>query len=361
MSNSSEKNERKVSKKSVVLIAITILFVLGMLAFRISANFSNPDLSAAETPVNVRVTQAEYLSIYATSPVSGRVQPVDEVLIMPLASGEVTRVYVSMGDHVKKGASLFEIDKTQISTTLTQTREAYKSAETAYNRMSTLYGEGAVALQVYENAQMQYIAARESYNAASNAYSNCTVTSPIDGYVTSLSVTVGSLAAPGAPAATIADVSELKINTSVSEYLAPRIKAGDPVRIRIATLDSREYHGVITAVSPAPAAGSLTYPVTISVEDESGEVMAGMFAEIIIISDEKDSVLCVPSDSVIIKSGRSIVVVIGGENMPEFREVKTGIDNGEFVEITSGLSLGETVAVSGQQYAKEGHAVNIIE
>jgi RND family efflux transporter MFP subunit len=227
--------------------------------------------------------------------------------------------------------------------------------------MSALYSEGAVSLTAFEQAQTQFVAARESLNAASNAYSNCTVTSPIDGYVTSISVTVGSLAAPGAPAATIADVSELKINTTVSEYLAPRIKTGDPVEIRIATLGNRLFEGTITAISPAPAAGSLTYPVTVSVEDEGGEVMAGMFAEIIIISDEKDMVVCVPSDTVIIKSGISIVVVLDGENIVEFREVTSGIDNGEFVEITSGLSPGETVVISGQQYAKDGHAVNIID
>jgi len=356
-----EVKAKKVSKKSVIIIFLAIVLILGMLAFRIASNFSTPELSKEEAPVNVKATQAELLSIYATSPVSGRVQPIDEVMIMPLASGKVTAVYISMGDKVAKGTTLFEIDKAQMSTTLNQAREMFNAAETAYNRMSTLYSEGAVSLSVFEQAQSQYISARESYNAASNAFSNCTVKSPIDGYITSLSVTVGSLASPGAPAATVADVSVLKINTSVSEYLAPRLKAGDIVEIRIATLGNRSYKGTITAISPAPATGSLTYPVTVSVDDESGEVMAGMFAEIIIISDEKDRVVCVPSDAVIIKTGRSIVVVLDSAGVAEFREVKTGIDNGEFVEITSGLAAGETIAVSGQQYAKEGYAVNIVD
>ena len=360
-SNETTVTKKKGVKKGAIFVILAVIFILGLLGYRIWANFNTAEITDEEKPVNVSVAQAELISIFATSPVSGRVQPIEEVLIMPLASGEVTRVYVSMGDRVRKGAVLFDIDKTQIATTLTQAREAYNNAETSYNRMSTLYAEGAISLSVYEQTQLQYVAAREAYNAASNAYNNCTVTSPINGYITSLSVTVGSLAAPGAPAATIADVSELKINTTVSEYLAPRLKAGDSVEIRIATLGNKIYAGTITAVSPAPATGSLTYPITVSVEDESGEVMAGMFAEVQIVSDEKDEVLCVPSDAVIIKAGRSIVVVLDKDNIAEFREVTTGIDNGEFVEITSGLSPGETVAVSGQQYAKEGHAVNIIE
>jgi RND family efflux transporter MFP subunit len=287
---------------------------------------------------------------------------------MPLTSGEVTRVYVSMGDKVNKGAQLFEIDRSQIaalSNALNTARESLNSAQTAYERMEALYGEGAVSLQAYEQAQTNYIMAREQYSSArsshSNAHNNSTVTSPISGYVTSLSVSVGSLASPAAPAATVADVSSLKIDTTVSEYLAPRLKSGDPVEIHIATLGDQVYTGAITAVSPAPAAGGLTYPVSISVENENGEVMAGMFAEINIVSDEKDMVLCVPSDAVIIKSGRPIVVVLNNGNIPEFRDVTTGIDNGEYVEITSGLSAGETIVTAGQHFAKEGEAVNIID
>ena len=355
----SESKETKVSKKSVIFIFLSLIFILGLLAYRINANFFQPVPIAEEVPVNVKTAAAELLSIHTTSPVSGRVQPIEEVIIMPLASGEVIRVHVSMGDYVRRGAALFEIDRSQISTTLNQAREMFNSAETTYNRMASLYNEGAVSLQAYEQARTQYISAREQLNSARNAYNNSTVTSPIDGYITSLSVTVGSLASPGAPAATVANVSELKINTSVSEYLAPKVKAGDPVEIRIATLGNKIYDGVITAVSPAPAAGSLTYPINVSVKDESGEVMAGMFAEISIISDEKDMVLCVPSDAVIIKAGKPTVVVLSGD-IPEFREVTTGTDNGDYVEITSGLAPLEIIVIVGQHFVKEGEAVNII-
>jgi len=351
----------KKSKIGIIFAVLAVVFILALLGYRIASNFNTSDLATDEQPVNVKITKAELMSIFATSPISGRIQPKDEVIIMPLASGEVTRVYVLMGDKVKKGDLLFEIDKSQISTTVNQAREAYTNAETTYKRMETLYNEGAISLSAFEQAKAAYVTTRESYNAASNAYSNTTVKSPIDGYVTSLSATVGQLASPGAPAATIADVSELKISTSVSEYLAPKIKAGDPVEIRIATLGNKIYKGLITAISPAPAAGSLTYPVSISVSDESGEVMAGMFAEISIISDEKDNVICIPSEAVIIKAGKPIVVVIKSGDIPEFRDVATGIDNGEFVEITSGLSEGETIAAVGQHYVKEGVAVNIVE
>ena len=355
-----ETKKKAFPKAGIVIAVLAVIFILALLAYRISANLKPPE-AAVEAPVNVKSAEAQLASIYATSPISGRIQPIDEVVIMPLASGEITRVYVKMGDKVSKGAVLFEIDKSQIATTLNQAKEAYDNAKTAYDRMSSLYDEGAVSLQTFEQAKSMYVTTRESYNAASDAYSNTTVKSPISGYVTSLTATVGSIASPGAPAAVVADVSALKIDTTVSEYLAPKIKPGDPVDISIATLGSKVYPGVITAVSPAPAAGGLTYPISISVKDDSGEVMAGMFAEIRIVSDEKDKVLCIPSDAVIVKSGRTIAVVIENGNIPKYKDVTTGIDNGEYVEITSGLETGETIVTLGQQYVKEGVAVNIVE
>lgn len=357
MSNS----EKKGSPIKAILIILAILFILALLYYRISGNFSAPAPIAEDAPVNVKVATAELMPIYTTSPISGRVQPVDEVAVMPLSSGKITGVYVKMGDKVSKGAVLFEIDKAQVATSLNQAREALNNAETAYNRMSALYAEGAVSLQTFEQTKTQLVTTRESYNAASNAYSNCTVKSPISGYVTSLAVAAGGMASPGAPAATVADVSKLKIDTSVSEYLAPKLKLGDAVDIYIATLGENAYQGVITAISPAPAAGNLTYPISISISNEGGDVMAGMFAEIDIVSDEKAAALCVPSDAVIVKSGKSIVVVVDDEGIPWYNEVETGIDDGEYVEIVSGISEGETIVVLGQQYAKEGVAVNIVE
>jgi len=346
--------------KKIIIITITVVFVGALLAIRISGNFQKPAI-AEDAPINVKIAQAELTSIYATSPISGRVQPIEEVVIVPLASGEITRVNVKMGDKVSKGTVILEIDKTQVSTTYNKAKDSLNQAKTAYDRQSALYNEGAVSLQSLEQAETLYTTARESFTAASDAYNNCTVKSPINGYVTSLSAHAGGLASPSIPAATVADVSRLEINTTVSEYLIGKLKKGDTVEIYIATLGNEPFSGVIKALSPAPAVGGLTYPITISVEDPSSQVMAGMFAEIKIISDEKDKVLCIPSDAVIVKSGAPIVVVLNEENIPEFREIIPGIDNGEFVEITSGLSEGETIVTVGQQFVKEGVAVKIVE
>ncbi len=343
------------------ILTLLLLIIIAITAYRLSIfamEKKNPTVEEA-TPVNVKVISAEYASITQTTPLSGRITPVDEVAIVPLASGQVTAVYAEVGDYVSAGSILFEIDKGQIATTYNQAKAAYELAATTYNNMEELYAEGAVSKSDYDSARVQYISAQESFNAAAEAYSYYSVTSPISGYVTSMSVSVGSVAGQSM-AASVADTSALEISTAVSEYLASLIHVGDEVNVYVTSLGDEPYKGTITAFSPAPAMGTLTYPVTISLDNEKGELMSGMFAEVELITDEAENTICIPSDAVILKDSKSVAVVLDSERIPRYCEVSTGIDNGSYVQILSGINEGDVVVVSGQDFVTEGEAVNIV-
>lgn len=333
---------------------------LALFAFRLISN-KGDTVADEKIPVNVKTTTAEILSIYSTAPISGRIQPIEEVAIIPMASGQITNVYAKLGDKVSVGTVLFDIDSGQLSTSLNQATDAYNSAKTNFQRMELLYNEGAVSLQQYEQARSQLISAEASYNAMNENLSNCIVKSPINGYVTSINVATGSMASgAGGPAATVADISELVIKTNVSEYLIGKIAKGDAVEVYVKSVSDQPYKGTIKEISPAPATGSLTYPITLSIQNTENTLKAGMFAEIKIISEQKDNTLCVPSDCIIIKNGEPQVAVLKG-NVPSFKSVTTGLDNGEYIEILSGLTEGELVIIEGQHFIVEGEPVKVVK
>ena len=358
-----QKSENTVKKKSIaerikehkviaaLVFILAAIVIVRLIAFTVGS--MNPTVAESEA-IGVKVMTAEYTDISSTVPLSGRIAPAEETAIVPMASGQVTAVHVKVGDYVKAGTLLFEIDKGQVATTYNQAKAAYDLAANSYNNMKTLYLEGAISKSDFDAAEVQYISARESYNAAAEAYSYYNVTSPIDGYVTSLSVAVGDIAGQQM-AASVANTDELKIETTVSEYI------GDEVDVYVSTLGDTPYKGTVTAFSPAPALGTLTYPITITLDNESGDLMSGMFAEVKFTAEEADDTICIPSDAVIMKNGKSVAVIIDEDLIPSFREVETGIDNGEFVEILSGIKEGETVVISGQNFVEEGIAVRIIE
>ncbi len=340
------------------IVLLLLLCFLAFFGYRIYQYVTRPAEEIEAELVNVTVEQAVLEDISEQAPITGRLAPVEEVAIVPLAQGQVTRVYVSVGDKVTKGQTLFTIDSSSIAAQLNQAKVGVDAAKSAYDRMQTLYDEGAVSAQDLESVRTQYLSARESYNQVAEIAGNYTVTAPITGYVTSLSVSAGSIAG-GSMAGSVANVDSLVIDTVVSENMAARIEVGDPVEVYIASVD-KTYAGTVTTFSRIPSIGTLTYPVTITME-KNDELFAGMFAEVHMTSETASDTVTVSSGSVIIKGGRSVVCVVDpSTSIPAFREVTTGIDNGTRVQILSGLEVGETVVNSGQQFVTEGEAVKIV-
>ena len=351
---------KNMSKKKQIMIVVIIVMVI-LIAFRIiSERMGDSGLTTSDV-INIKVTTATLTTLENTSPLTGRLEPIEEVTIIPKIPGEVTDVYVSLGEKISKGTVLFELDKTQIGTSYNQAKVAYNDAKLNHDRMYTLYQEGAVSLQQYELSKTQYTIAKESYTAASDGLSNYIITSPIDGYVTSINVSIGTIASQTMPAATIANIEKLEIDTSVSETMINKIKIGDSVQVLVPSVSDNPLPGTITALSPAPATGSFTYPLKITLDSVSTLVKPGMFAEVIITSDKTENVLAIPSNAVLIKSGKTIVAIIEKDNKVSLKEVVVGLDNGNLAEIRSGIKVGDTVVVEGQYYLEETSEINIIE
>lgn len=346
----------KMGRRKLILIISGIILLL-LVGIRIFQTFAPATVDEVQA-VNVKADTVKSLSFSASSPITGRIEPIEEVSITSLAGGEVISVNVKLGDYVEKGTILFETDKTQIAANYNQAKASYLLAKKSYENMSLLLNEGAVSMYDYDQSKVQYESALAGYTSASESYNNTNPSSPIDGFVTSLNLSVGNTLSPGTPVASVANVSSLVIKTSVSEYLVGNLSINDTVEIYISTIGDEIFQGTVTALAPAPAKGTLTYPLEISVIDPTGTVKAGMFAEIRITSDERDKVIAVPSDSVIVKNGESMVVVLNNQ-IPKYRKIKTGLDNGTYAEVTEGLKEGEMIVIEGQQFITENVKVNV--
>lgn len=357
-------------KSKIVLIAVVAVLLL-FSAYRIASS-GTETVTEEKQLVNVKTEQVTLMDLTTTAPLTGTVRAENQVTVSAGLQAEVTRVYVEVGDYVTEGTTLFTLDTSSISGSYGQAAAAYNmavegmnTAKTNYERMQTLYAEGAVSQQALEQAQTTYATAVEQVNQASaalgsagSALSNGTVTAPISGYVTELNVVEGQY--PAGAAATISDTSALEIGTNVSEYLVGRLHAGDPVTISVKALPGQTFTGTIKSIAPAPGTAGFTYPVTVALDAGQEGLMAGMFAEVHVVSDRKNGVIAVPSDAVLITDSQTKVVVLH-DAIPEFVLVETGLDNGEYVEILSGLSEGDVIVTTGQHYVIEGEAVNIVD
>ena len=330
---------------------------------------------------------------------SGSVESVNEVDVGAQASGKITKLYVKLGQEIKKGEMIADIDSTtQINTLNTKKaalvsyqaqlkakKTAYDVALSSYNRLSKLYTQKATSLDsvntaksTLDNAKAEMEAieanikqAEIEVNTAETNVGYTKITAPMDGTVISVPVSEGQTvnANQTTPTiVTIADLSKMKIKPEISEGDITKVKAGAGQEVSFTILSDSQtvYHSVIDSVDPANTTTSdssstststsssssssttsaIYYYANVLIDNPDRTLRIGMTTENNIkIANAKD-VLLVSNMAIQKRDGKSFVNVLNDKNQPEPREVEIGVQNDFKTEIKSGLNEGEKVIVS---------------
>ena len=327
---------------------------------------------------------------------SGSVESVNEVDVGAQASGKITKLYVKLGQEIKKGEMIADIDSTtQINTLNTKKaalvsyqaqlkakKTAYDVALSSYNRLSKLYTQKATSLDsvnaaksTLDNAKAEMEAieanikqAEIEVNTAETNAGYTKITAPMDGTIISVPVSEGQTvnANQTTPTiVTIADLSKMKIKPEISEGDITKVKSGQEVSFTILSDSQTVYHSVIDSVDPAnttttdssatssstssssiSTTSAIYYYANVLIDNPDHTLRIGMTTENNIkIANAKD-VLLVSNMAIQKRDGKSFVNVLNDKNQPEQREVGTGVQNDFKTEIKSGLNEGEKVIVS---------------
>ena len=328
---------------------------------------------------------------------SGSVESVNEVDVGAQASGKITKLYAKLGQEIKKGEMIADIDSTtQINTLNTKKaalvsyqaqlkakKTAYDIALSSYNRLSKLYSQKATSLDsvntaksTLDNAKAEMEAieanikqAEIEVNTAETNVGYTKITAPMDGTVISVPVSEGQTvnANQTTPTiVTIADLSKMKIKPEISEGDITKVKAGQEVSFTILSDSQTVYHSVIDSIDPAnttttdssstssstssssssSTTSAIYYYANVLIDNPDRTLRIGMTTENNIkIANAKD-VLLVSNMAIQKRDGKSFVNVLNDKNQPEPREVETGVQNDFKTEIKSGLNEGEKVIVS---------------
>ena len=328
---------------------------------------------------------------------SGSVESVNEVDVGAQASGKITKLYAKLGQEIKKGEMIADIDSTtQINTLNTKKaalvsyqaqlkakKTAYDIALSSYNRLSKLYSQKATSLDsvntaksTLDNAKAEMEAieanikqAEIEVNTAETNVGYTKITAPMDGTVISVPVSEGQTvnANQTTPTiVTIADLSKMKIKPEISEGDITKVKAGQEVSFTILSDSQTVYHSVIDSIDPAnttttdssstssstssssssSTTSAIYYYANVLIDNPDRTLRIGMTTENNIkIANAKD-VLLISNMAIQKRDGKSVVNILNDKNQPEQREVETGVQNDFHTEIKSGLNEGEKVIVS---------------
>ena len=395
------------------LVAFGLVFLLACAGiYVISHSDRAAKSSSALTNASVQSYRAERRDMMRTISLSGQTVPLAQVDLSTKYAGNITAVYVDLGDTVEPGQVLLEQDPVDTSLQLSQNRAAwaqaaaetksaqsqfysdlrkaqveYATAKMNYNRYVILKDEGAVsqkeldtmyqalivAKAALDNLQLQNVGdtpaliagkqaaqakAKYTVDSLSKQLEDLTIRAPRHGVISYRNAEAGAMAAANTKVLTITDTSGIYIDCPVAEADVAAIQPGMTVSVSVESL-ANTYDGTITYVSPAMDPTNKTYIVRITLSNPDNLLRGGMFAQSSLEVLQRRNTLFVPKDALVEQNGISQLYVINPDNTIAIRTVKTGLRNDNYVEILEGLSDGEQIATTNLARLRDGVSVTI--
>lgn len=295
------------------------------------------------------------------------------VKVGPRISGKLEKLYVKVGDFVKKGDVLAIVEHKDLLANVQRMEAALKEAvanfewsKANYERILKLYNEGIsnsdeldLAKKSLNLSEAQIESAKSQLEYSKIQLSYSTITAPISGIIGAVSTQEGetvsaSLAAP--TFVTILDLNSLEVNAYVDEIDIGKIQVGQKASFTVDAYPEKIFNAKVEAIYPdAEIKDNVVYYIVIlEIEKNFNEILRPqMTASVTIHLEELQDVLSIPVRAVKKENGQSYVMVKEGDKISK-RQITTGRESEDMVEIKSGLSLGDLILVPQQRMQEQG-------
>lgn len=324
--------------------------------------------------LHLKIEPVAQRTIAAEIRVPGLVQPnaYQEVHVTPLIPGVVTKVFVELGQMVKRGqplAQLFSNDLAEAQTQLISLQAELEAAHKKLQRIEQLVLLGAASQQELEEIQSAHqvhlahaAAARQKLlllgltqnqvdrlQSTSQITSNIDIPAPIDGFVTTRTANLGQVFAMGQEMFTITDLSSVWIVGDLFEQNFNAVRTGSRATITTNAYPGKVYRGEVSYIDPRVDAQTRTAKVRIVVANPGGLLRLGMYADVLFATPGGQAVVVIPSGAIqSIGSTKVAFVSIEGEGGRfQQRTVKVGDEIDGRVSVLEGLKPNEKVVTEG--------------
>ncbi len=385
-------------KKWLILGALVLVLVAIYLAF-----FKKDDKAALITQPISRINIEQ--SIEAV----GEVYAKKQVLVGAQVNGQITKIYVEVGDKVKTGDLIaqlekdkqqneIDITKAQLESTkanLESKKVALNIANSQYQREQKLYNNKATSLENLETLKNNYYTLKAnvaelnsqivqleiSLKNAEKDLGYTTITAPMDGTITNVAVDEGQSVRANDSAPTIvriADLDEMEIRMEIAEADVNSIRVGTPVKYSILNEPNTKYEAVISSIDPAntttsdatptsssnvgssgsssSSSSAIYYYAKVFVKNKDNFLRIGMSVENSIVIASVQNALAVPTYAIKNdKGGYYVELLKNGQVVKSY--VKIGIKDSINSQILEGVSENDMLVISrGNGKAKAGGA-----
>jgi len=363
-----------------------------------------------DAPKAIKVETVRQDSVNRSVEVVGTLAAEDQVTIASQADGAVSRVLADLGDRVKSGQVLIELDREKLqynldnqkaalaralakygateptrlppveqtpdvqkaSAELSQAKVAYERAQELTKREllpkqsledadTTLRSKQAAyesALQNARNLQADIDASNAMVKLADRQLRDASIRAPFDGYVQKRLVSLGDFVKSQAPVMAIVRMDTLKAIGEIPERMAPWVQVGQQISLTVDAFPGKSITGTVSRVSPAVNTNTRAFPFEAMVPNADGQLKPGTFARVHLSTSLVEPVLTIPYAAMQYRYGVYRVFAVNGDHLG-MRELKTGDRVGDRMEILDGVKLGEEVALTDVDNLADGMKISV--
>jgi multidrug efflux system membrane fusion protein len=304
----------------------------------------------------------------------------DKVIALSFRNtGIIAQFDIKLGQTVKKGQLLAQLDNLQSRLAYEQSLTQKNSAQSQFNttklsldRARALYEKGSASLSDFEGAKNAYKTAEQSYESAKRGVSIQQeqmkfgyLYAPESGVISAVNSEIKENVNPVQTIATLNAGTDMKINLGIPESIINKINVGDSVDVTFTSLQGKSFKAKVTEVSPTVSSTTATYPVHLILTTTTNDVKSGMTANVTFdfgVSKASNFKLIIPAYAVgEDHNGRFVFLLVreGATATVKKQPVTIGNLTAQGFEITSGITKGQHIATAGLQTLLDGQKVKL--
>ncbi|MHA3114599.1 efflux RND transporter periplasmic adaptor subunit [Acinetobacter sp. ANC 4635] len=356
-----------------IILGILIIGVIFILLSKKSTKSSqdHPTSSKNEqSSLSVNVISPQSRAWENTINASGQIAAWQEIIISPEISGyRIAKLYVDVGDHVKKGQLLVSLaddslkaDLRKQLATVQEKQVSLQQAQSNYQRAKVIGSGGALSDQKIEeyridvaSAQASLASAQADLDSSKIKLSQASIYAVDNGVVSSKSAILGNVISSGTELYRLIRQGQLEWRPEVDAKQIGNIKIGQAVNLTLS--NGTAMTGVVRTIGPALSTS--TGRSTVYVRLNAGAAQSGMFADGK-ISTGMTTANTIPQTALVQRDGRSYVYVVNADQTVKSIAVQTGRYNQGEVEILSPLASNLRIVQRGGSFLSEGVKVSIL-
>lgn len=341
----------------------------------------------AQRIVTVSVAEARTGQVRQEVLLTGSLRPKEQVDVTAKATGRVERLTYQLGDFVKRGALIAELEhdellqqvsraKAALAVTMAATKQRLAELENSkanFGRAESLMKEGLLPRSDYESRRTAYevVQAQLELSKAQEGQARAEIReleirvdqsriyAPMDGYVSRRHVDQGALVNPSMPILTLVNMTTMVTMASVPEQDVGKLRVGTRARVEVDAFGDQMFDGRVARIAPVLDAATRSATVEVEIPNKENRLKAEMFARVTLDLGAMRSAVLIPRDGLVYR-GSQPGVFITERGRSSFRAIETGQTMGGDVEVLANLTPGTQIVTRGSAMLREGDQLKVV-